>query len=309
MNRGALQIVAGAACFGLIPLFLTACSSDSAILIACGRAAFASLFAAIFLVIRKNSFRLTLKQFCHYFIWSMQLTLAIVFYFLSIQCAGHAIPGMVIGLQPLFVAMFAFILFRERISPRTWMSCALALVGIVLLSGFLPGKEVEGTGLLYALFSAFLLGINFTYHLKFLHGESAYRLVFFQNLFQLPILAVVLFFVPFHFVLSDLLPFALLGVICTGAAYILIYAGSKSVKKEHIGILQLIENVIPVFTGIFFAHEQLTWSAVAGISLILFAGFWNVAKKMNSPALLLRITMAHKLKLDFAKDKEPVSAD
>lgn len=276
MNKGVLQIVGGAALFGLIPMFLTWCHTDSALVAALGRAAFATLFTGGILIYRRERFALTWGQLAHYTLWSLILVGAILFYFLSIRSAGHAIPGMVIGLQPLFVALLARILFKEHVTRTTWLSFLLAILGIALLAHTNGNSAVNFRGILYALLSAVLLGVNFTYHLKFLGTESPYRLVFFQNALQVPVLCAALPFIHVQLVLQDLLPLAGLGIICTGLAYMLIYAGSKQVKKQIIGIFQMIENIIPVLTGIFLMQEKWGWLSFFGLLLVLAAGFWSM---------------------------------
>jgi DME family drug/metabolite transporter len=181
---------------------------------------------------------------------------------------------MVIGLQPLFIALLVRVFFRERLRNSTWLSFILAITGIILLAQSRGASTPNMHGIVFALLCAILLGFNFTYHLKFLSNESPFRLVFFQNILQLPVLFIVLPFIDSTLVMHDVMPFAHLGILSTGIAYYLIYAGSKTVKKQLIGFFQLIENIIPVLTGVFLMQEELGWSSVLGIALVLSAGIW-----------------------------------
>jgi len=123
---------------------------------------------------------------------------------------------------------------------------------------------------LYALGSAFFLGLNFTYYLKYLKGYSAGKLVFYQNILQIPILIPFALNNPGTFSTSGFISIICLGVFCTGIAYFLVYSGSQTVKKQNIGILQIIENVIPIVFGVLLFKEQLNLQMIFGI-VILFA--------------------------------------
>ena len=124
-------------------------------------------------------------------------------------------------------------------------------------------------GSLYALASAFFLGLNFTYYLKYLKGFSTGKLVFYQNILQIPILLPFALLDPGVITLEGIISIICLGVFCTGIAYFLIYSGSQTVKKQNIGVLQIIENIIPVIIGIAFYLEKVNLESIVGILLIL----------------------------------------
>lgn len=275
-NRGSIKIIIGSILFGLIPLFVRYGSDLSIASIALGRAIFAALFARAYLYFTKEKVtfhftQLKTKTFFHFLNWTFFLTLAIVFYFLSIQTGSIALAGVLMGAHPIFVVLFVFLFFKEKIRLKTLISCLLSIVGVILISGFTSGNS-QGSILssLYALGSAFFLGLNFTYYLKYLKGYSAGKLVFYQNILQIPILIPFAFNYPGTFSTSGFIAIICLGVFCTGIAYFLVYSGSQSVKKQNIGILQIIENVIPIVFGVFLYKEQLTFQMIIGM-VILFA--------------------------------------
>ena len=275
-NRGSLKIIAGACLFGLIPVFVRFGDELSVFSIALGRAIFATLFARIYLGFKNENVSLQFKNFnsvvfLHFFIWSVFLTFAILFYFLSIQYGSVALSGVLLGVHPVFVVFFVFVFFKEKISGKTLFSCFLAIVGILLISGIQNGMPEKLAGSLYALVSAFFLGLNFTYYLKYLKDYSAGKLVYYQNILQILILIPFAFSNPGIINLNGIISVICLGVFCTGIAYFLIYSGSQFVKKQKIGILQIIENIIPIIIGVAFYHEQIAIISIFGILLILFS--------------------------------------
>jgi drug/metabolite transporter (DMT)-like permease len=285
-NNGSLQIILGSILFGLIPFFVRFAPGLNIYSIVFGRACFAALFAFIFILLTKKKKQLASNSkknsFFHLFNWTVFLTLAIVFYFLSIKNGSVAIAGTLMGMHPIFVVLFSILLFNEKIIGITIISCAVAILGgifVTFQSDGLTGSTIEGA--IYALLSAFFLGLNFTYHLKYLTHFSSIRLVFYQNILQLPILLPFVFLYPSKLNADGWISIAFLGIVCTGFAYFLVYNGSKYVQKQSIGILQMIENVIPIVLGIYLYNEEITLLQIIGIVLILLSSVLIAIKKTN----------------------------
>jgi drug/metabolite transporter (DMT)-like permease len=268
-RSGALNVAIGAALFGLIPLFVSQCGSDSVVLVAAGRAIFAALFILPVIWMRKLSISIKRKTAVHYLVWSLSLSAAILSYFQSIRTGGHALAGTVIGVQPVFVALAARILLKENIRTATMIISVISMAGVLLIGLSSGIGQVKTDAVLWALLTAALLGINFTYHLKYLNSEPVLRLVFYQSAFQIPML---LCFAPFcsgglH--LSSLLPMVCLGIFCTVGAYMFIYHGSRNINSQHIGLFQIAENIVPVLTGVLIMHEPVSTAMIAGLLLIV----------------------------------------
>lgn len=285
-NKGSLQIILGAILFGLIPFFVRFAPELNISSIVFGRACFATLFAFLFLIFKqekKNEIVFSKrKSLFHLINWSLFLTLAIVFYFLSIKKGSVSIAGTLMGMHPIFVVLFSIILFKEKLIRITFFSCLLAVLGgvfVVYQSNDLATSTFEGA--IYALFSAIFLGLNFTYHLKYLTHFSSIRLVFYQNILQLPLLLPFVFLFPSEITVNGWIAITFLGIICTGLAYFLVYNGSKYVPKQSIGILQMIENVIPIFFGVYLYNESISFIQIIGIMLILLSSVLVTIKKIK----------------------------
>lgn len=276
-NSGSLKIITGACLFGLIPLFVRYGAELSIVSIALGRAVFASLFARIYLRYKKEKVATSLKKInpttgLHFVVWTAFLTLAILFYFFSIQFGSVSLSGVLLGVHPVFVVLFVFLFFREKITLKTWGSCFIAILGIILISGitsFAINASIIGS--LFALASAFFLGLNFTYYLKYLKGYTPGKLVYYQNILQVPLLLPFAIYSPGVITFSGIIAVICLGIFCTGIAYFLIYSGSQTVKKQHIGVLQIIENIIPIVLGVFLFQEEVQIIAYYGILLVLIS--------------------------------------
>jgi len=274
-NKGSIKIIIGSILFGLIPLFVRFGSELSIVSIALGRAIFASIFALIYLIATKEKMRFSIQQlktktFFHFINWTIFLTLAILFYFLSIQTGSIALAGVLMGLHPVFVVFFVFLFFKEQIRLKTIVACLLSILGIFLIAGYSVENSSQSiSSSLYAIASAFFLGLNFTYYLKYLKGFSAGKLVFYQNILQIPLLIPFAIYNPGNLTSSSFISIICLGVFCTGIAYFLVYDGSQTVKKQYIGVLQIIENAIPIIIGILIFGECINTKMAIGM-LVLF---------------------------------------
>ncbi|MBI1836693.1 MAG: EamA family transporter [Flavobacteriia bacterium] len=275
--KGVVQIIIGAGLFGLIPFFVRYAPDLNVASIAFGRACFATLFALILMFFIKDSAKnqkeISLQySLFHLLNWSVFLTFAIVFYFLSIKNGSVAIAGTMMGMHPVFVVLFSYLLFKEKIFLKTYLSCLVAIIGGGLIA-FANNANSSATfeGSIYGLLSAVFLGINFTYHLKYLTHFSSIKLVFFQNALQLPILLPFVFIFPSKLSSEGWTSIVFLGIVCTGLAYFLVYNGSKFVSKQYIGVLQMIENIIPVFLGVIIYHEMIHLQEISGIILIVLS--------------------------------------
>jgi drug/metabolite transporter (DMT)-like permease len=237
-----------------------------------GRLLIASI--VLFFINRKNKAFLILRpgELVHLIIWAVLMLMAMLFYFYSIKTVGVAVSSALLGVQPLALVLMSIFFVREKITLQTAISCAFILFGIVCISdlaAFGDGTTILGQA--SAILSAVSLSFVFIYQKKYLHKIGAQKSTFYQCLFQLPFLLPVLFFHPPELSVNYLGASLLLGIGCTVFSYGLIYAGVKSVAVQKIGVLQSIEYVIPVFIGLFFYNEQLSWEAIVGAFVIFSA--------------------------------------
>jgi drug/metabolite transporter (DMT)-like permease len=275
-TKGVIQIVIGACLFGLIPFFVRLSPNLNLATIVFGRALFASIFALVLIQLtpikeKSNSVNRN-KDVYHLIMWTLCLLFAILSYFLSIKKGSVAIAGTMMGMHPIFVVLFSILFFKEKIFRLTYISCAIAIIGgVLILSNTNDSTGATLEGVFFGFASAFFLGLNFTYYLKYLSHFSSSKLVFLQNVIQLPILFPFLILSPLQIDSIGWMAMAFLGVLCTGLAYFLVYNGSRVVKIQYIGVLQMIENVIPVVLGVYLYSEKLNSIQFSGILMILFS--------------------------------------
>lgn len=268
--EGELKIIGGAAAFALIPVFAILGKDLSVYTLLLGRLIFASLILYFLLKNKQEIFSLSFKKIVFLTFWSLLMLGAMITYFLSIHISGMAVSAAILGIQPLFIVILSGILLKEKISMLTWFSCLICVGGIVLISGIDGLSDLDSlSGILLAVASALFLSFNFLLKKMYLSEISGIQVVFYQSIFQIPFLIPFLFFNPGVLNASGILASFLLGLVCTVVSYVLIYDGIEKVKAQQIGILQSIENVLPVFIGVIFYSEKMDWISGIGVFLII----------------------------------------
>jgi drug/metabolite transporter (DMT)-like permease len=76
------------------------------------------------------------------------------FYFLSIHRLAIGIALLIEYIAPLFVALWARYVFRERVRRRIWLALGLAICGLALIVDVRHGGTVSTEGVVFALCAA-----------------------------------------------------------------------------------------------------------------------------------------------------------
>ncbi len=178
---------------------------------------------------------------------------------------------------PVFVAILAPILLKEKIQKTTWLSIILSSAGLWLILGgkspdvgaLHPDRERLGimagaaSGLAYAFLILIVRRIASRY--------SSLFIIFIQN----GIVAIVLL----PFVLSVQVPLqslpylVIMGLFHSTLAPLLYVQGFRSVKANEAAILGYFEPVGAIILALVFLHETPGQTALIGGTLILCSGY------------------------------------
>lgn len=268
--EGEIKIILGSIGFAFIPVFVLSGAELSVPSLLIGRLLVAVLFL-YFLIKDKNKIVFILKsKSLLLLIWGFAILGSMAFYFFSIGYCGMAVSAAVLGTQPLFIVLLALFFLREKIAVKTWIACFICFAGIVLVSGIDSFSFSDYfSGVLLALASSLLSAVNFIIKKKYFDDFNGIQSVFYQSLFQIPFLIPFVIYNPGVLTQQSFISVILLGLICSVFAYGLIYDGISKVKGQQIGILQSVEYVMPLFIGVFYFNEKISFLTATGISLIV----------------------------------------
>lgn len=184
--------------------------------------------------------------------------------------------GLIFGLEPVFIALFAVLLAGERLTPWLAAGMALALGGtaaLVLGSQFVTNGDVSTLGLILITVSTMGWGI---YTVVIRPVSRKY------GAFQVACLALGLSALPMIFFVPTDLPQVVTTLTATqwlAVAFVVIFATFLSTSAWNYalghmpsslaGIFLYVQPLVATIGGVVLLGEHLTWPFAAGGALIL----------------------------------------
>jgi drug/metabolite transporter (DMT)-like permease len=177
---------------------------------------------------------------------------------------------------PAFVIVLSKIFFQENITVKKLISLCFTFVGCIFVTGYFQHTESQVS--LYGIIIG--IGSGFGYALYSIFGKAALK--------KYDTLTVTVY--SFIFASIGLLPFsdfdsiigmfghiqdwgnaAALGLFPTVFAFIFYTKGLEHLESGIASILATIEPIVATMIGVFIFKEQLTFSHIVGIFLVITA--------------------------------------
>ncbi|MBR5544702.1 MAG: DMT family transporter [Clostridia bacterium] len=195
--------------------------------------------------------------------------------FESYQYTSVATATLCYYMAPVFVVVAAPFLFKEKITLKKAICVAVALVGMVLVSGiietgFTGVGELKGIllGLGAALFYASVIVLN-----KKIKNVPIYE----KTIVQLISAATVL--VPYSLLVEDnsaveitplvIIMLAIVGVVHTGISYALYFGSIEKLNTQTVAIFSYIDPIVAIILSAVILSEKMSAFGVIGAILIL----------------------------------------
>ncbi|MBP5659925.1 MAG: EamA family transporter [Lachnospiraceae bacterium] len=178
-------------------------------------------------------------------------------------------------MQPTILLFVSPLIFKEKLTLKKVICAALALAGMVLVSGVLElngaaSNDLRGVllGLGAAVFYTLVVILN-----KINEGVDAYE----KSVFQLLSAAIVL--IPYLIIRNEFAGIALdsrgiilvliVGIIHTGLVYILFFGSMSGLKAQTISVLSYIDPITAMIVSALLLKEGLSVLALLGAVLII----------------------------------------
>ena len=264
--------VRGLTGFGLSP-------SDISSLRALGAAL---LLAGVSLTLCREAFRMKLRDlWCVAGCGLLSVTLFNICYFYTISRTTVNIAVVLLYTSPAFVMLMSVLFFKEKLTFRKILSLFAVLTGCVLVSGVIFSNNAIscrvmltglGAGFFYALYTIFsrfaqirsYSGMTITLWAFLFAGSAGVFMLDWQNTLQVVVSGGVKFWglAAGLVLISTLLP------------YWSYTAGLKKLTPSLAAIFATVEPVVGTLIGIMLFNEKLTWTALAGMLIIIGAVFF-----------------------------------
>lgn len=177
-------------------------------------------------------------------------------------------------MAPVFVMLASPFVLREHLSWIKGLCVAMALGGMVLVSGVIQGgsEGVALIGIFYGMGAAALYATAVLLN-KFIHDIDGYDL----TIMQLGTAALVL--LPYTLLTeswstltpdaTSLLLLAFVGVVHTGFNYSLYFSSIQSLQAQTVALLSYIDPVVAIILSTVLLGESMDMLSVLGAVLVL----------------------------------------
>ena len=186
-----------------------------------------------------------------------------------------AVATLCYYMQPTIVVLLSPLFFKERLTARKAACAAVAIIGMVMVSGVIGSRDLQSgnmRGVLLGLGAAVLYAIVVMMN-KGIRGVDAYR----KSVIQL--LAAGMVMIPYLLLTGgfsrvelhgSVLPLLLIvGIVHTGLAYLLYFGSMDGLRVQSIAILSYIDPVSALFFSALFLKEPLGVPCIIGAVLII----------------------------------------
>ena len=209
------------------------------------------------------------------------------------QQLSGGIAAIINATVPYFAALVAWAWLKDKPRNTQWLGLAIGFAGVCVLVYPKLAQGFSATALAVAagLTAAMLYAISANYTKKVLAGIEPMTIAaagtFFATLIALPIgLATLPATMPNPKALAAA---AMLGVVCTGVAYIIFYRLFASIGPTKAITVTFLIPLFSVIWGITFLNEHITWNLAAGGSLILLGmtlitGLYKLFSRSKAPS-------------------------
>lgn len=274
-NKSKLAIIASMTIFGTIGIFRKYIPLPSS-LIAMVRGYVGALFLLLVILLKKEKINWqSIKSNLVLLIVSGGLIgFNWILLFESYQYTTVATATLCYYMAPIFVILVSPFLFKEKLTGKKAVCVAVALAGMVLVSGILDAgfaiSELKGVifGLGAAVLYASVIVLN-----KFIKNISAYD----KTILQLASAAVVV--TPYVFLTENVggltfeplavVMLAVVGIIHTGIAYFLYFGSMDNLKAQTIALFSYIDPVVAILLSAFVLREGFSAAGIIGAVLVL----------------------------------------
>lgn len=286
--KGTICGILAAVCYGTIPLGALSLKQEgvNTPTVLAHRFSLAAVWLVIYMLIRKESLRVSLREFGVLTALGVMFSLSSLSLFYSFNYMDAGVASTMLFVYPVMVALIMMIFFKEKPSVKTLISIVLALVGIVLLYRGDGHVTLSGFGVLLVMISSLTYAIYIVIQDRKKLGLSPVKTNLYVTLFCLLGIVIQSFTSPDAHL--AVLPsgrawfYALfLSIVPTVLALTFLTIACRSIGSTPTAIIGALEPLTAVLIGIFIFGEAFTWRLAVGIALILSAVVLIVLAREN----------------------------
>ena len=276
-TKGFILGAIAAASYGMnplftLPLYSAGMSVDTVLFY---RYSLAVIVLGIMMKFQKQSFAIKRVDVLPLCIMGLLFAFSSLFLFMSYNYMDAGIASTILFVYPVLVAIIMAVVFKEKVSPITMFSIALAFVGISMLCKSPGGQTLSLVGITFVFLSSlsyaiYIVGVN----RSSLKDMPIAKLTFYVLLFGLSVYVVRLQFCTELQVIPTPMPWinaVSLAVFPTVISLVTMTKAIHYIGSTPTAILGALEPVTALFFGVLVFGEQLTPRIILGILMVITA--------------------------------------
>ena len=276
-TKGFILGAIAAASYGMnplftLPLYSAGMSVDTVLFY---RYSLAVIVLGIMMKFQKQSFAIKRVDVLPLCIMGLLFAFSSLFLFMSYNYMDAGIASTILFVYPVLVAIIMAVVFKEKVSPITMFSIALAFVRISMLCKSPGGQTLSLVGITFVFLSSlsyaiYIVGVN----RSSLKDMPIAKLTFYVLLFGLSVYVVRLQFCTELQVIPT--PMLWINAVSLAVFPTVISLVTMTKAIHYIGstptaILGALEPVTALFFGVLVFGEQLTPRIILGILMVITA--------------------------------------
>lgn len=252
------------------------------------RVLIASITLFLWFIISKTNIRVSKKQFIQFILTGGIVAIHWVLFFHAIKVSTVSVALVCLSSFTLFTAILEPLIKKQKIQPGDILIGLFIILGIYLIFKF----ESQYTwGIIFGLSAAVASSLFATINSSLIQKSSAAIIGFYELVGALFWITIYRLFdgsllnTEFNLSTNDWIYLAILGTICTSAAYVAGVAVMKNLSAFRVALATNLEPVYGIILAYLFfkTNEQMTGGFYTGASIVLAAVFlYPIYKKRQS---------------------------
>lgn len=199
-----------------------------------------------------------------------------LFYGMAILLTGVTVSAILMNTAPIFTIIFAYFLFKEKITSLKITAILFNIIGCILVStdGYFSIENLSILGIICGLGTGLCYGMTAIIGKLAADKTNIFVLSTYSYLFASIFLYIYMVPLPYHLLSNPTILFTgfLYALFPTAIAYILYYNGLLKMKEtSKVPVIASVEAIMATIIGVLFFNEQLLLPNYLGIALVIFS--------------------------------------
>ena len=248
----------------------------------------AFLGLAVYLLVRKQTFKIPSKTFWQYLGTGVIVALHWVFFFEALKVSTVSVTLVTLSSATLFTSILEPLIYRKKVVVYEMVFGVVVIAGLLMIFNYETQYQL---GIIYSLLSAFMVSLFTTINGIFVAKKGSPTLITMYEMLGSAVI-ITLFFVAtgslnletlslmnngMDVFWADLFYLLILAIVCTAIAFVVSVDVMKRLSPYTVTVSVNMEPIYAIILAlIFFGEtEKMSWGFYVGAAMIMATIFGN----------------------------------